>query len=202
MGSTFKFNMSHLTNNTVLSLNANWQAIEVVSPQKAFHMMATGNAVGLDTHLGNLSPIEWEKWIQLPCEEEDDTVKTVRGDIRIPRVIIAVNYDRLRPKTLNLTIENLAELQGYKCAYTNKQLTRKNWSLDHVIPVSKGGKTEWINVVAADKDINSKKSDKTPEEAGLKLLSKPRVPKKMMPSELIRRKHVVKFKEWEMFIKE
>ena len=60
-------------------------------------------------------------------------------------------------------------------------------SLDHVVPRSRGGKDAWENHVWSAKEVNQKKADRLPHEAGLKLLSKPRAPKKMPASALIRK---------------
>ena len=48
--------------------------------------------------------------------------------------------------------------------------------IDHIIPRSKGGKNTWDNMVVCSKEINRKKADKTPEQAGLKLIKKPAKP--------------------------
>jgi hypothetical protein len=49
------------------------------------------------------------------------------------------------------------------------------------------------------KDINAKKADRTPEEAGLKLLKKPTTPKHLPISFYIKNKHNIP--EWDMFLK-
>ncbi len=61
----------------------------------------------------------------------------------------------------------------HSCQYcgSNKHLT-----LDHVIPRSRGGQHTWDNVVAACERCNSKKGDKTPQEAGMHLRNKPKAP--------------------------
>lgn len=191
---------NHLTSSTVLSLNANWQAIDVFCPEKAFCMMATGAAVGLDTADGRMVPTPWEKWLLLPCGENDDFALTPRGRIRIPRVIIAVNYRNLKPKKLSPTKDNLVRRQGSKCAYTGKRIDHKTSSIDHIVPRSRGGSSRWENVVAAHKDVNNRKSNRTPEEAGLKLLVRHTHTPTLMPKDLIRENFGVKFDEWLPFI--
>lgn len=64
----------------------------------------------------------------------------------------------------------------HNCQYTGVELTNKTFSLDHIIPRSKGGRDNWHNLVAAHKDVNSKKGNKFNHEVGLKLLKKPVAP--------------------------
>ncbi len=190
-----------LTSPSVLALNANWQAIDVYTPQKAFCMMASGAAAGLDTSNGSMVPVHWDHWICLPGEDGAEAAMTARGPIRIPRVIIAINYKRLRIKTEPLTHEVIARRQDFRCAYTGRSVRRKNWSLDHVIPKSRGGSSSWDNLVIADRDVNSRKGDRTPTEAGLQLLHKPRPPRRLVPCDVIRQRFGILFREWEPFVK-
>jgi hypothetical protein len=83
-----------LTKATVLVLNRNWQAINVRTPQEAFCMMATNVATGLEIEgEDHIRPVTWEEWITLPILDQDESVHTVRGQIRVPTVIVAVNSD-------------------------------------------------------------------------------------------------------------
>ena len=56
----------------------------------------------------------------------------------------------------------------------------KHLTLDHVIPTSKGGKSSWDNVVTACEKCNNRKSDRTPQQAGMTLKTIPKVPKHPM----------------------
>ena len=58
------------------------------------------------------------------------------------------------------------------CAYCDSKAT----TIDHVLPRSRGGKNSWKNTVAACYPCNNRKDDKTPAEAGMKLLRKPFTP--------------------------
>lgn len=51
----------------------------------------------------------------------------------------------------------VAERDGWKCAICGAGVTRDTWSLDHVIPLSKGGPHTYSNVVLAHRDCNSKR---------------------------------------------
>ena len=94
--------MNILTKTTVLVLNRNWQAINVRTPQDAFCMMATNGATGLEIEgEDHIRPVTWEEWLKLPIRDRDDAVHTVRGQIRVPTVIVAMNYSKvlkIRPR--------------------------------------------------------------------------------------------------------
>lgn len=64
---------------------------------------------------------------------------------------------------------------NHTCAYCPS--THAN-TVDHVVPRSKGGKSTWLNLVAACRECNNKKRDRTPEEAGMKLKTTPSEPKR------------------------
>ena len=89
---------------SVLVLNRNWQAINIRTPADAFCQMAAGTATALEVKgEEDIRPISWTEWILLPIRSQDSAVLTVRGPIRIPTVIVAVNYSRvpMRRPTLN-----------------------------------------------------------------------------------------------------
>jgi 5-methylcytosine-specific restriction endonuclease McrA len=65
---------------------------------------------------------------------------------------------------------------------------------------SRGGKDAWENLVWSAKEVNQRKADRLPHEAGLKLLSVPRAPKELPVSALIRNAHG--FAEWKLFLNE
>ena len=71
--------------------------------------------------------------------------------------------------------------------------------MEHVVPRSKGGATEWKNVVLADKRINSIRGNRTLEETGLKLKTHAFVPAAKPFHETVRSN--LKFPEWEFFVK-
>ena len=83
---------------------------------------------------------------------------------------------------------------------TGALLRPEEGSLDHVVPRSRGGRDTWENLVWASKGVNTKKADRLPHEAGLKLLSVPRAPKELPVTALLRNTHGVA--EWKLFLKE
>jgi 5-methylcytosine-specific restriction endonuclease McrA len=63
------------------------------------------------------------------------------------------------------------------CQYCGKKCSSRQISYDHVIPRSRGGISSWKNLVIACVDCNFYKANRTPEEAGMKLIRKPYQPK-------------------------
>ena len=190
-----------LTKATVLVLNRNWQAINVRTPQEAFCMMATNVATALEIEgEDHMRPVSWEEWITLSIREQDEAVHTVRGLIRVPTVIVAVNYAKVPKKRPKLCARTIRERDGNRCQYTGRVLRPDEGSLDHVVPRSRGGKDAWENLVWSAKEVNQKKADRLPHEAGLKLLSVPRAPKERLVSAMIRNAHEIA--EWKLFVQE
>ena len=190
-----------LTKSIVLVLNRNWQAIHVRTPQEAFCQMATNVATGLEIECENqIRPVTWEEWIRLPIRDQDEMVLTVRGPIRIPTVIVAVNYAKVPKKRPKLCARSIRERDANRCQYTGRFLRPEEGSLDHVVPRSRGGKDTWENLVWASRDVNARKGNRLPHEAGLKLLRIPRALKEMPASAIIRNAHGIP--EWNLFISE
>jgi 5-methylcytosine-specific restriction endonuclease McrA len=193
-----------LNKNIVLVLNRNWQAINIRTPQDAFCQMATNVATALDIELGDgaqaLRPVAWDEWITLPVRPQDNTVRTARGAIRVPTVIVAVNFARVPKKRPKLNAKNIRERDGNRCQYTGRLLHPDEGSLDHVVPRSRGGGDTWENLVWSAREVNQRKADRLPHEAGLKLLAAPRAPRELPVSALIRNAHGVA--EWKLFLNE
>lgn len=191
--------MSHLTKTTVLVLNRNWQAIHVKTPTEALSMMYSNAATGLDI-IGedHMIPYRWDDWVNLPHDPCCEYISTINQKIKIPKVIVLCNYDKVPIRRPRFSINGVWSRDNGVCQYTGRKLSKNEGNIDHVIPKSKGGKTDWTNCVLSHKDINSKKANRTPEECGIKLIKKPTVPKQLPISHYIKNSH--KIKEWEMFL--
>lgn len=192
--------MSDILNKSlVLVLNRNWQAINIRTPADAFCQLATNVATALDIESDeHIRPVQWVEWITLPVRPQDYAVQTVRGAIRVPTVIVAVNFAKVPKERPRLCAKSIRERDGNRCQYTGRPLRPDEGSLDHVLPRSRGGADSWENLVWAAKDVNQRKADRLPHEAGLKLLSVPRAPKEVPVSALIRNAHGVA--EWNLFL--
>jgi 5-methylcytosine-specific restriction endonuclease McrA len=79
---------------------------------------------------------------------------------------------------LYLKDRNIFARDGSKCQYCGRKFATQDLSLDHVLPRSQGGKSTWDNIVCCCIKCNVKKGGRTPEQAHMKLLSKPIKPKR------------------------
>ena len=192
--------MNDILNKTiVLVLNRNWQAIHIRTPADAFCQMATNAATALDIEGdARIRPVKWDEWITLPIRDGDLAVHTVRGAIRVPTVIVAVNYAKVPKRRPKLCARTIRERDGDRCQYTGVVLRPDEGSLDHVMPRSRGGGNTWENLVWSSKAVNTKKADRLPHEAGSKLLRPPRAPQETPVSALIRNAHGIA--DWKFFI--
>ncbi len=162
--------MERLDEHSVLVLDAHWKAIGTTTPKLALTDMAKGSKVGLYIHAdgGSLEPIKWPAWIELPIGATDHFVSTARTRVKIPTIVIAANFVRTRVqiKKPRISTRTVREAYGGRCAYTQRPVGTKG-SIDHVVPLSRGGKNEWSNVVWSDAEVNHSKAARTPAEAGL-----------------------------------
>ena len=184
---------------TVLVLNRNWQAINTRTPAEAFCQMATDVATALDIQGTDfMVPTKWEDWQKLPVREGDASIGTSRGEIRVPTVIVVANFSRVPKKRPKFNSRSLWERDGGRCQYTGKNLAPGEGNMDHVVPQSRGGATSWENCVLAARDVNSRNADRTPEEAGLRLLKDPKAPAEMPVTMFLRNVHDIP--DWDPFL--
>ena len=98
---------------------------------------------------------------------------SVTQSFPMPSVIRLNRYVNAPYKGVNLTRQNIFKRDNFECQYCG---TRRDLTIDHVVPRAKGGVDSWMNLVAASKKCNAKKDDYTPEEAGMQLRKKPYKP--------------------------
>lgn len=141
-----------------LLLNAGFEPLRVVSWQRAF-ILVFQNKVEI-------------------LEEYSTSVCTVSQSFKIPAVIRLRRWVNLKKHSpvIRFSRANLYARDDYRCQYCYKKFGDKELTMDHVKPAVKGGKKTWENIVTACVKCNQRKSDKTPEEVGMRLLNKPKTP--------------------------
>jgi len=149
-----------LINKAVLVLNASFEPVSICRAKNAIKLLVKGSAVS----------------------EEDYGVEVYPG-LMLPCVIRLRNYKKIPIRISILTRANIYARDRYLCQYcgakegstkiVNGKPCKVHLTLDHVLPESRGGGFWWDNLVSACDFCNRKKSDRTPEEAGMPLLHIP-----------------------------
>lgn len=110
-------------------------------------------------------------------ETFEDEVRSQKRSFKIPAVIGLL---RMVPYKhggkVSLSKANLLIRDAFECQYCGKELKPSTTTVDHVLPISRGGGRIWQNVVAACKPCNGKKDNRTPEEAHMPLRTRPWIP--------------------------
>lgn len=114
-----------------------------------------------------LSAVQWKEaitylWLE-KCDVlewyDDWVVSSASWETRVPAVIMLKEFQRRRRRP-RFSKTNLYLRDFYTCQYCNTPYTKNNLTLDHVIPLSKGGKTNWENIVAACGPCNTRKGNR------------------------------------------
>ena len=116
-------------------------------------------------------------------ELPDKKFRTVSTEYPVPTSIVLKEYRHTGAKyysAAQLNQRNLFTRDDYTCQYCGRkdyELNKKEYlTRDHVLPQSRGGEDNWVNVVTCCSSCNHRKDNQTPKEAGIKLLRLPKAP--------------------------
>ena len=139
-------------------------------------------------------PQRWSTWQEGVCYQVKDLIAWSLGSesiyfggksrltgeqssVAVPSIVAIKNLNKAsKGRTTPLTNRNLFGRDRHICAYCGDEFPDAKLTRDHIIPVSRGGKNTWMNVVSACKTCNNKKDDKLLTECNLELLYVPYVP--------------------------
>lgn len=170
--------MEETLSQNVLVLNRLWQAVNICSVKRAFMLLYQGHAQVVDASSGNFQTMTFDQWHDVSRNYKgDDIVHTISFKIRVPKVILLLFFERMPKKEVKFTRHNIFERDNNTCQYCAQKFDRKDLNLDHVIPRDRGGETSWENIVCSCIRCNSSKGNRTPAEAGMRLLKRPKRPK-------------------------
>jgi 5-methylcytosine-specific restriction endonuclease McrA len=164
-----------------LVLNRLWQAVNVVGVERAFSLLTQDHAQVIFAEDGSFRLFDAVGWFAFSAEspepESGRVIRTVNQPVRVPSVLLLRRYDRMLLREMKFNRQNLFERDGYRCQYCGGSFSAKELNMDHVVPRDRGGKTNWENIVTACIRCNSRKGNREPLEAGMRLLSEPARPR-------------------------
>jgi 5-methylcytosine-specific restriction endonuclease McrA len=166
--------MSDVLQQPTLVLNRNWRPVHVTTVVRSLVLLWNDAARVVEPDEYRL--YGWDDWAALEPRDGDRVLRTTRGPLRAPEVICLARFDRLPTTAVTFSRRNVAKRDHQTCQYCGTQPGWELITVDHVLPRSQGGATNWQNCVAACNDCNGRKANRTPEQAGMRLRKVPTRP--------------------------
>lgn len=151
--------LSKLDGMRVLVLTAGFEPSRIVSWKRAMVLYLTGKIDVVDFY-------------------EQVVIRSVYRQFPLPAVVRMKRFApyRRRAATVRFSRQHVFMRDDHTCQYCLEEFPAKELTLDHVIPVVRGGRTTWGNVVTCCKECNQRKGAKTPAEAGFHHFAMPSEP--------------------------
>lgn len=146
----------------VLVLNFDYTPLNVTSLQRGFVLVDKGKA-------------------EIVKADENPIITSYKNYVR-PIIIRLLKFINFRNRGFRVNRNRIFRRDNHECVYCG---SKKDLTIDHVIPRSRGGRNTWTNLVACCQKCNLKKGDKTPEEARMHLKVKPYEPGYMAENSVI-----------------
>jgi len=143
-----------LMQDPVLVLNATFEPINVTAVRRALVLLLKGVAQAEELNHAE--------------------IHSASHVVRVPSVIRLLAYRHIPQQSRALSRKNILLRDRNTCQFCGKVFPASDLTLDHVVPRSRGGRSSWENLVACCYQCNNRKGDRTPEEAGLQLVRRPR----------------------------
>jgi len=142
----------------ILLLNNSYEPLSIVSDKDAVCYLVTNKAAGASQKIGA-------------------RLHTPNDVFEVPSIIRLKHYANVPSIGINYNRRNVFIRDQYTCIYCGRQLPHKDAELEHILPRSRGGATNWVNTACSCHECNQRKGDRMPHEAGMKLLWEPKRPR-------------------------
>lgn len=142
---------------TVLLLNGDYTALDTISVERAMILILTHK-------------------VEILHSKVDKSIRTVNNKFPFPEVVRLKFFVYIQRNEMVPTKKNVLQRDNYTCQYCGAV---KHLTIDHIMPISRGGENTWKNMVAACFKCNNMKGCRTPEEAGMQLMSVPKRPSRI-----------------------
>ena len=150
----------------VLLLNASYEPLTVITHQRAVSLLMRERVEAATDHL-------------LP-------IHGVTSIFHLPIVVRLRRYIQLPRRGITWSKKAVLQRDAYRCIYCgllpgdwqgSTRLTRRDFSVDHLLPRSRGGGDTWHNTACACQPCNQRKGNRIPVEAEMPLLWQPEPPR-------------------------
>lgn len=146
----------------------------------------------LDCSYAPISRVNWrvaivwllEHVVETVDEYPDKYISTVNWSVKMPSIVRFVKSIH-KKKAIKFSRHNVYSRDKGRCQYCGIRVQRNEFTYDHVVPRSHGGRTCFENVVVSCVKCNQKKGGRTPIQAAMKLLNSPIRPKSLPQASFI-----------------
>lgn len=192
---------------SVLVLNKFFTAVHIVNAKRAFALLFKESAEVVSIDNGQYNSYNFSSWLDvslyreeygLSDDDDHEWIKTFSLEIRVPKIIRLLIYDKLPKANIKFNRKNIFARDENRCQYCGKKFPTSELSLDHVIPRSQGGESTWSNIVCACTECNKRKGGLRVHAAGMKLFRKPVKPKHYPILQLRLKSN--KYHSWKQFL--
>jgi len=142
-----------------LLLNSTYEPMRVISWKKAILLLVQDKVEVLQVH--------------------DREIRSVSISFKLPSVLRLLSFVHIKAsqRVVKFSRSNIFTRDEHSCQYCGQHFKSSALTFDHVIPIAKGGKKTWTNIVTACLPCNNRKSGRTPKEANMRLIKKPLKPR-------------------------
>ena len=151
---TIKNHVNGILNRQVLVLNQNYHPLLVCTARRAISL----------AYLGKVEIIEKYR----------ETVHSPSIAMPLPSVVKLDRFIHVRESSIVLSRRNILKRDRHQCQYCERRSVPM--TLDHIIPKERNGPDSWENLVCCCHTCNRAKGNRTPEQAGMKLMRRPKKP--------------------------
>lgn len=137
----------------VLVLNSDYSPLNITTLTRGFVLVNKGKA-------------------EVVKKGDDDIVTSIGNFVR-PIIIRLLEYIKYRPRITKVSRRRIFQRDNHTCQYCG---SKRNLTIDHILPRSRNGNNSWENLITCCFRCNSIKGNRTPQEANMKLLTKPYEP--------------------------
>lgn len=150
----------------ILLLNASYEPLAVIPRRRALSLLLRGRVDGVT--------------------EETIALSGIAQTLAIPTVLRLRRYVNAPRRGTRWSRQGVLKRDNYTCIYCGIQagdsrrgrvIQRVDFTIDHLLPRSRGGRNIWTNTACACAACNGRKGDRTPHEAGLSMLWEPKTPR-------------------------
>jgi len=163
--------IAHVLERPTLVLNRSWQPVNVSTVARALIMVWNEAAHVVDP--ADYQLYNWDDWSRLVPRDGEPFVRAVSARFRVPEVVTLTHYDRLPTAAVTFSRRNIFKRDRHTCQYCGRQPGSEELTIDHVLPRAHGGGSSWENCVLACVACNKRKADRTPQQAGMHLRTRP-----------------------------